>query len=148
MTFLHLPCIPPYFSLVLIVPLYFFSGNPICLFSNFLFQCSDLIFKTSVEDFGFENPLFHPKNSPCSVHRLFPLSSQQPSFLAMHSLSYHLEYTVVLLGFYSCILLLFAVASSAVSWVTGLFQSSEAMHLGVSPWGHWRGSDSVPQGLG
>ena len=79
-----------------------------CLFSNFLFQFSDLIFKISVEDFGFENPFSSPRIVPVLFTDYF-LYSQQPSFLATHSLSYHLEYTVVLLGFYSCILLLLLV---------------------------------------
>ena len=57
-----------------------------CLFSNFLFQCSDLIFKTSVEDFGFENPLFHPQEFSLFCSQI--ISSVQPTaFFSSNALS-------------------------------------------------------------
>ena len=77
--------------------------------------------------------LFHPHEFSLFCSQIIS-SSQPTAFFSSNALSlnYHLEYTVMLLGFYSCILLLLSVASSAVSWVTGLLQSSEGMHLGVS----------------
>ena len=104
---LHLPCLPLLFSLIIIVPLYFFSEfseNPMSLFSNFLFQFSALILKPPWRIFVWKSSFSSPRL--LSVHRLFLLPSHRPSFhqCIVSQISFRIQSSVW--GVYFCIIII------------------------------------------